>query len=85
MDKSIQQGAASTVWASVAPRIATDESMRGVYISDCAPVAPNSAGMDTDRSGRNSLWEATSRQISVALREKNMQIPTNSIFFSESR
>ena len=83
MNKSIQQGAASTIWASVSPRIACDESMRGVYISDCAPVAPNNAGSDVDKTGRNELWEVTSRQISDALKEKNIPVPTNSIFFAK--
>ena len=44
-DKSIPQGAATTVWACVAPQIDSEE-YRGVYLSDCDVVTPSDAAVD---------------------------------------
>lgn len=65
-DKNIPQGAATTVWACVAPRGSTD-SMRGAYLSDCGPILPNAAGQDNDKTLRKKLWEVTEKQLDEAV------------------
>lgn len=59
-DRDIPQGAASQVWACVAPRAGLDE-MRGAYISDCAPQMPNALACDD--SLRESVWRVTESEI----------------------
>ena len=44
-DKSIPQGAATTVWACLSPRI-LNEDFRGAYLSDCDAVAPSDTASD---------------------------------------
>jgi hypothetical protein len=39
-DKTVPQGAATTVWAALAPVVAT-AGLRGAYLSDCAPIPPS--------------------------------------------
>lgn len=63
-DKTIPQGAATTVWACLSPSIA--EADRGAYCKDCAPALPNAAGQDEDKSVRKALWKVTAEQIAQA-------------------
>lgn len=44
-DKSIPQGAATTVFACVSPKIAQDD-YRGAYLSDCDVKLPNANACD---------------------------------------
>ena len=59
-DRDIPQGAASTVWAAVCPRVSEPE-MRGAYISDCAPARPNELGTDPELVDR--VWRVTEEEI----------------------
>ena len=65
--KTIPQGAATTVWACVAPRVST-ESMRGAFLADCGPIPPNEEGQDKDGILRDKLWQVTESQINEALK-----------------
>lgn len=64
-DKNIPQGAATTVWACLAPRVA-ESDMRGAYLSDCGPVLPNEKGQDLTGNLREALWIQTCRQLQTA-------------------
>jgi len=70
-DKTVPQGAATTVWACVVPRGQTD-GLRGAYLSDCGPIAPNAAGQDKDGKLREELWQATESQLNEALKKANL-------------
>ena len=65
-DKTIPQGAATTVWACVAPKVSTD-GVRGAYCADCGPILPNPAGQDVDKTMRKKLWETTDQQLDEAV------------------
>jgi NAD(P)-dependent dehydrogenase (short-subunit alcohol dehydrogenase family) len=62
--KTVPQGAATTVFACVAPVLATHS---GTYLSDCAISEPSSTARDENKSLREKLWERTSSQIEHAL------------------
>jgi NAD(P)-dependent dehydrogenase (short-subunit alcohol dehydrogenase family) len=64
--KSIPQGAATTVWACVAPRVGTD-ALRGAYLEDCRVSVPSTAGLDSDKKLRAALWAATEEQLREAV------------------
>ena len=66
-DKNIPEGAATTVWACIAPRVATD-GLSGSYLADCGPSLPTVAGQDKDKTLRNQLWEVTERQLDEAIK-----------------
>jgi len=66
--KSIPQGAATTVFACVAPRVGT-EALRGAYLEDCRPSLPNEAGQDANKQLRNALWAATEEQLAEAVKK----------------
>ena len=62
-DKSVPQGAATSVFACLAP-----EAVGGAYLADCAVAEPlTEAGRDTDGSLRRALWKATEEQLQAAL------------------
>lgn len=64
-DKNIVQGAATTVWACVSPRV-RDEDMRGSYLVDCCPALPlTPEGRDEDGSQTKGL-----RKVTLELLEK---------------
>lgn len=65
-DKTVPQGAATTVFACVCPRIGT-EGLRGAYLKDCSPAPPTSAGQDEDKKVRRELWKVTDQQLQEAL------------------
>ena len=65
--KSIPQGAATTVFACVAPGVGT-EGVRGAYLEDCRASLPSTkAGVDADGCLREALWTATDAQLTEAL------------------
>lgn len=59
-DRDVPQGAASTVWAAVAPRVLQPD-MRGAYIADCGPERP----MDfaEDEGLVQKLWDVTESEL----------------------
>ena len=66
-DKTIPQGAATTLYACVAPELANDD-MRGVYLSDCAVATPTcECARDTDGTLRKNLWNSAQKQIDEAV------------------
>ena len=64
--KTIPQGAATTVWACLAPQVGTPE-MRGAYLADCGLGTPSTEGRDEKKTGRQSLWRVTEVQLDEAL------------------
>lgn len=68
-DRDMPQGAATTLFACVAPAIA-GEDYRGVYLKDCAPIAPNAAGRDAALS--EALWRSTEEQLDAALAKRGL-------------
>uniref|UniRef100_A0A7S2MJY0 Protochlorophyllide reductase n=2 Tax=Octactis speculum TaxID=3111310 RepID=A0A7S2MJY0_9STRA len=63
-DKTIEQGAATTVYACLAPRL--DKSFAGAYFADCNVATPAAAMSDPDL--RKQLWEITEAQIAEVLK-----------------
>jgi len=58
-DKNIVQGASTTAWACVAPRV-RDDDMRGAYLVDCFPAQPlTPEGRDEDGSQSRGLQKVT--------------------------
>ena len=78
-DKSVAQGAATTVYACTSPRLALD-SLQGSYLQDCAPMQPTAAALDTRL--REALWTTTKAQLIEALEKKNLPIPYNASVFA---
>ena len=64
MDKTIPQGAATTVWGCVAPEL---ESKSGEYLDNCKIGAPNARGQDAEGTLRKQFWEESERQIAAAV------------------
>ena len=64
-DKSIAQGAATTLYACLEPSLANPD-LRGSYLSDCAVAAPSKAGQDADHTLRKALWDVTAAQVAAA-------------------
>ena len=62
MDKTIPEGAATTVWACVAPEITTDD-YRGAYLADCEKFNLGPVAEDADGKLRAALWLTTQEQI----------------------
>jgi len=60
-DKTIGQGAATTLFCALAPVEA------GAYYADCAVAAADAEGTDADKRGRRALWAETERQVAAAL------------------
>jgi hypothetical protein len=67
-DKSIPQGASTTVYACVAPEIQTDE-FRGAYLADCNVKTPTAAAQDVSRATREALLEVTEKQLAAVTAE----------------
>jgi NAD(P)-dependent dehydrogenase (short-subunit alcohol dehydrogenase family) len=73
-DKTIPQGAATTVWACVCPRVMT-EGLRGAYLSDCSPISPSTAiCRDEDGTIRDQLWLVSQQELQKALKKE--ELPT---------
>jgi NAD(P)-dependent dehydrogenase (short-subunit alcohol dehydrogenase family) len=69
-DKSIPQGAATSVWASVADAAAKPE-LRGAYLDDCAVSAKLSA-QGRDDALADALWDATEARLDAALAKRGI-------------
>jgi len=70
--KSIPQGAATTVYACVAPQI-QEVDMQGAYLDDCKAATPTTATCrDATGEMRERLWVATESELSAALREAGL-------------
>ena len=59
-DRDVPQGAASTVWAAVAPRVLQPD-MRGAYIADCGPERPKDFAEDDLLVQK--LWDVTESEL----------------------
>eukprot|EP01034_Spumella_vulgaris_P022011 gene22011-28104_t len=71
-DKTVPQGASTTVWACVCPRVSTDE-LRGAYLADCAPKQPsNVAAADEGGALREALWVASETQLAEAVEKAGL-------------
>eukprot|EP00597_Dinobryon_sp_UTEXLB2267_P009297 CAMPEP_0170095734 /NCGR_PEP_ID=MMETSP0019_2-20121128/28139_1 /TAXON_ID=98059 /ORGANISM="Dinobryon sp., Strain UTEXLB2267" /LENGTH=349 /DNA_ID=CAMNT_0010317535 /DNA_START=47 /DNA_END=1096 /DNA_ORIENTATION=- len=67
--KTIPQGAATTVWACVCPRVET-EGLQGQYLADCGPKVPTTACCkDATGSEREKLWKASWEDVNNALKK----------------
>jgi NAD(P)-dependent dehydrogenase (short-subunit alcohol dehydrogenase family) len=59
VDKTIPQGASTTLYGCLEPSLDTKE-LRGSYLVDCAVAVPmTEAGRDKDKKLRQALWKAT--------------------------
>ena len=65
-DKSIPQGAATTVYAAVAPAVP-----RGEYLSDCA-VASQRSDQAKDDALADALWELTEARLDAAVAKRGL-------------
>ena len=65
-DKSIPQGASTTVFACLDPGL-DNKAFNGAYLKDCAIALPNDAAQDLDKKRRIELWKYTQDQINEAL------------------
>lgn len=68
-DKTIPQGAATTLWACLAGKAATKD-YAGAYLADCAEAALSSNGRDDKLA--EALWEETDRQLDKALAQRGL-------------
>jgi len=68
-DKTIPQGAATTVWACLS-RQAARTDFRGAFLADCSRGTLSSQGRDDDLA--EALWEETERQLDKALEKRGM-------------
>ncbi len=64
-DTSIEQGAATTVYACLAPALL--RSYPGAYLADCGAGTVSPVLADPDGLLRDSLWAATEAQILLKL------------------
>ena len=64
MDKTIAQGAATTVYGLLEPSLA-EAKLRGSYLSDCAVTVPSAEARDHIK--QHALWAATEAQLNAAL------------------
>ena len=66
-NKSIPEGAATTVWACLSPSVSNPD-MQGAYLSDCRAVSPSTATCrDLDGQVRETLWNITQEDLATAL------------------
>jgi len=68
-DKNIPQGAATTIYAALAP---DTEEIRGAYLADCAIVVPTEEGQDATGANRAALKKQTDLELSAALAKSNL-------------
>lgn len=70
-DKTIPQGASTTVWACLDPSISKEDGdgMRGAYLVDCARANPSELAQDKDGTKREALWIETYKQLSAVTGE----------------
>ena len=71
-DKTIPQGAATTLYGCLAPA----EAVAGEYLVDCAAAEPlTDAAKDADKTLRRALWKVTEEQIQAALAALDAEPP----------
>jgi len=75
LDRDIPQGAATTVYACVAPELGVFETGGGKYLNDCAFADSSPAG--SDASLQDALWEETERQIAGVLVGRGAAVPSS--------
>jgi protochlorophyllide reductase len=63
LDKDVEQGAATSMYAALAPLHALKN---GAYLDDCAEAQPTPLCIDEDNALRRQLWDATERMICEA-------------------
>ena len=63
LDKDIPQGAATSIFAALAP---AEDLTPGAYLSDCAVATPNEQCTDESGEARDALWKATEELIAKA-------------------
>lgn len=63
-DKSIAQGASTTLYAALAPDV-----VPGAYLADCAPCGADAEGEDKGGLLRRALWAATAKDVEAAIAE----------------
>eukprot|EP00930_Biecheleria_cincta_P076243 TRINITY_DN63459_c0_g1_i1.p1 TRINITY_DN63459_c0_g1~~TRINITY_DN63459_c0_g1_i1.p1 ORF type:complete len:376 (+),score=70.51 TRINITY_DN63459_c0_g1_i1:19-1146(+) len=68
-DKTVPQGAATTLWACLAPRVAAPE-FAGAYLADCGLGSLSSKGSDDALAER--LWQATDKELDAALARRGL-------------
>jgi len=68
-DKTVPQGAATTLWACLAPRVASPE-LAGAYLADCNVGRLSSKGSDDALA--ESLWQATDKELDAALAQRGL-------------
>ena len=66
-DKTIPQGAATTVYACLNPDFDTQANLNGAYVSDCAVITPDQEACDDNKQLREALWIETEKQLKEAL------------------
>ncbi len=64
-DKTIPQGASTTLWAALAPN-AGENNARGAYCADCNILVPSTYAQDKYGKLREALWEETFKQLREA-------------------
>lgn len=69
LDKDVEQGAATSVYAALAPAGALSD---GGYLDNCAEAQPTPVCRDADKVLRRQLWDATERMIS----EVGLKLPS---------
>lgn len=70
--KTIPQGAATTVYACVCPKIDT-EGMRGEYLADCgSSMKITDYCLDTTGEMQRGLWDATDTELQAAVAEAGL-------------
>jgi hypothetical protein len=69
MDKTIPEGASTTMWASISREILRND-VRGGYLVDCAPAVPTTNdAKDNDGKFRNALRDATEEQLNATVKK----------------
>jgi hypothetical protein len=75
--KTIPQGAATTVWACVAPQV-DKEDMQGAYLDNCKAVAPSTDKCrDLNGEWQEKLWKGTEKDLAAALSQAGLpEVPS---------
>lgn len=68
-DKSIPQGAATTLYGALCPRFSAPD-LRGSYLSDCATTVCSDKG--NDKKLRDDLWDQSEKELEEVLKKFNL-------------
>eukprot|EP00418_Pyrodinium_bahamense_P076275 CAMPEP_0179068012 /NCGR_PEP_ID=MMETSP0796-20121207/29787_1 /TAXON_ID=73915 /ORGANISM="Pyrodinium bahamense, Strain pbaha01" /LENGTH=390 /DNA_ID=CAMNT_0020765063 /DNA_START=1 /DNA_END=1173 /DNA_ORIENTATION=+ len=79
-DKSVPQGAATTLWACLAPAVASRD-YAGAYLADCGLGSASSSACDAALA--DALWVATESQLDEALAKRGLSPDGKPVFSSE--